>query len=596
MSLGPIRLAACFGLIAVPAFVMFTRKGRDIFLRFFREETHPINLALFRIALFATSIGLIFCYPPVWFSALPSALRFAPYGFEWLDPYFPINPAVALPVLIVYIFFCVTGILGLFTRFSAWAVFFSGVYLFAITNWYGKITHFHHVFWFAALLAVSDAGDFFSLDAVLKAFRRADSGITEPPGPSQKYALPLGFTLILIGILYFFPGIWKVITQGTEWFTTENLKFHMYEKWLGLGGWLPFFRIDRHPILYRLSGLATVLFEISFIVLIFFKPLRPVLFWAGLFFHNMTNSIMRISFWYLQTLYVILLDWDLIFEWCGRKFFPEMMYVIYDGNCKLCRRTIAAVRVFDVFGRVKYVNALDEETIKKNGLSWLDSKALLHDMHAVIGKRIWKGYDAYQTLAWRVPVFWLLIPFLYAGPVISLGNKIYRKVADSRTCQIAGEPSVFPELKSSGTNNWPVVLMGTFLIAINCYYGIFKIHSWPFSIYPTFDGFPKSEIDSILVVPINEKGETIPLDDRLYKKRLYHSRVSVMYKRILAEKDSPKFHDRLIGIWQVLATFNPQIKDAATVQIYQTCLSLLPERAKDNPLSRQFLFEFHPSK
>lgn len=568
---------------------------REIITNFFKQETHPINLAVFRIALFATLIVLPFFYPPVWFSRLPEALRFPPYGLEGLADYIPINEPWARTALSFYFFFCVLGLIGLLTRFSSWMALLLGVYLFAIPNWYGKVTHYHHVFWFVALLALSRSGDFFSCDGIFKAFRRADQGHIEPPGPSQAYSLPIRFTWLLIGILYFFPGMWKLKTEGYEWITSDNLKWQIYEKWLDWDGWIPAFRIDQYPLLYKFSAFATVAFEVSFVILIFIPFFRLVLFFGGLVFHNLTYVMIRISFWYLQTLYVIFLDWNLIFEWLGRRLFRDPLHLIYDGNCKLCRRTIAAVRVFDIFHRVRYVNALDEAALKKEGLSWLDPKALLYDMHAVVNKNVRKGFLAYRALAWRVPAFWLALPFFFFPPVVAFGNRIYRYVADSRTCAVpaaAGGQTASAEFTGSKGGIWPVVAMGLFLVGANVYCGITNIHSWPFSIYPTFDAHPKPERVTIQIVPLNAAGEEIPLENQELKRKLYHTRARLLFKRILTEKDSPKFHDRLKALWQVCVDFNPRLKKAVSVRFYKANYSLLPERQKDNPVSRELLFEF----
>ncbi len=53
------------------------------------------------------------------------------------------------------------------------------------------------------------------------------------------------------------------------------------------------------------------------------------------------------------------------------SYFRERMYVLYDDSCQLCRRTVAVLLVFDIFGRVTYLNTLDRETIKGHGLDRL---------------------------------------------------------------------------------------------------------------------------------------------------------------------------------------------------------------------------------
>ena len=120
----------------------------------------------------------------------------------------------------------------------------------------------------------------------------------------------------------------------------------------------------------------------------------------------------------------------------GRRFFSEDMYVLYDGNCELCKSAMARFKKWDLFGRITFISALDKDEIAAHGLGWLDSRELLQNMHAVKGKRVWTGFYAYRALAARLPILWLLLPFLYLWPVPYFGRRFYRKVADSRTCHL----------------------------------------------------------------------------------------------------------------------------------------------------------------
>ena len=116
--------------------------------------------------------------------------------------------------------------------------------------------------------------------------------------------------------------------------------------------------------------------------------------------------------------------------------YKEKVAVLYDGNCRLCRRTMEFFRVFDWFGSIDYLNAFDAKQIAAYGLGWLDAKGLMADMHVVRGKKIWKGFAAYRVLAGRIPLFWPLWPFLYIWPVPAIGGRIYRRIADTRSCEV----------------------------------------------------------------------------------------------------------------------------------------------------------------
>ncbi len=124
----------------------------------------------------------------------------------------------------------------------------------------------------------------------------------------------------------------------------------------------------------------------------------------------------------------------------GRRLYKEEVTVLYDGNCGFCRTTMGLFRFFDVFGRIIYVNALDTRQVAGYGLEWLDPDALMTDMHVVKDKKVWKGFSAYRVLASRIPLFWLVWPFLYVWPVPLIGNLIYRRMADSRVCDVVQRP------------------------------------------------------------------------------------------------------------------------------------------------------------
>ena len=110
--------------------------------------------------------------------------------------------------------------------------------------------------------------------------------------------------------------------------------------------------------------------------------------------------------------------------------------VLYDGNCALCRKTIKTLAFLDVFQRLMFINVLSpgaKDIIQNLNFNLED---LLYDMHIVEGNKSWKGYKAYQRISFRIPILWILVPFLYFPPVKYVGERIYRRVADSRTCRV----------------------------------------------------------------------------------------------------------------------------------------------------------------
>ena len=112
------------------------------------------------------------------------------------------------------------------------------------------------------------------------------------------------------------------------------------------------------------------------------------------------------------------------------------LYVLYDGNCGLCRRTMDSLKKWDVLHRLTPVNACQRGELEKHGLGRFKDKEVMRDMHAIQGDAVWKGYDAYRAIAARVPLLWPVWPLLWIWPVTFFGRHIYRHVADGRSCEI----------------------------------------------------------------------------------------------------------------------------------------------------------------
>ena len=273
---------------------------------FFDVSTHPTNLAIFRIVVFGLGLAEAFdrAGDIVWYASIPEALRVAPKGWSSLLPLVPIDAIATRSVLAVFVVASSMTIIGFKTRAAAVAAALSGFYVLGVPQFFGKLNHNHHVVWFMAVLAASPCADALSLDA-----RGRDEA------PSAAYGFPLRVCWLLIGIIYFFPGIWKLSSSGLGWALSENVKFMMYDKWTELGGYLPFWRVDQHPWAYRLGGVGTLVFEIGFLpAMLFGRRLRPWFIAAGLAFHFQTFLFMKIGFYALAVCYVVFIDWPVSFR------------------------------------------------------------------------------------------------------------------------------------------------------------------------------------------------------------------------------------------------------------------------------------------
>jgi len=124
-----------------------------------------------------------------------------------------------------------------------------------------------------------------------------------------EYGIPIKLIMILLGLTYLFPGIWKFVFSGVEWAFSENLRNRLHSGWIGTN-WTPFFRIDNYPILYQSMAFVTLLFELAFLPALFYKRTRNILVVIALCFHLSVFYLMKINFFGQIALFLVFINWD----------------------------------------------------------------------------------------------------------------------------------------------------------------------------------------------------------------------------------------------------------------------------------------------
>ncbi len=231
----------------------------------------------------------------------PVALRFYPPGMIALARSIPITAAWTDSARWLFYVSGVLALFGLYTRISLAAFAVATLYLFGVAQLTGEVVHDMHLVWMLALLAVSPSGDGLSLDSVFGGRR-----LLGPRKRKSAYDLALGFARALLGIVYFFPGFWKLQTSGMAWITSANVVHQMHWKWAQWGGYLPPIRVDRVPWLVSLGAFCVVGFELGFGVVSLFPRARRLLAFCGFVFHQLTQVFFLITFTSLWAMYACL--------------------------------------------------------------------------------------------------------------------------------------------------------------------------------------------------------------------------------------------------------------------------------------------------
>lgn len=402
-----------------------------------------VNLAIFRIIFFGfvalpRSMG-VYRWAVRVLPNLPDSL-WAPVSFYRFVPLGALHNVGLVQILAgintVAILF---ALLGYRTRIATALAALLSLYLFGLMENQGKIDHFHHVIWVMAMLAAGPTGEMFSVDAVLSAIKRADAGEVQNPILNNDALKLLRYIWVLLGLLYVGSGLAKLQSALTSgWAGAVNLQNLLLRKWIELSWYDPHFtlplRIDRLPhwVLEPL-GWSAILFEVGFIFFVLFRMVRPTLALAGLLFHLGNGLFLGIWFTTLFPVYVCLFDWVAIIKKLARRRRGESL-IIYDGDCRICRRTIAILKCLDVYDALTPISGASDDP-RKAGLNLTD-KMIERDLYWARDGQIASGYDAYVQIA-RDLIFLKPLALIMAfAPVAIIGRRMYRGVADSRRCSL----------------------------------------------------------------------------------------------------------------------------------------------------------------
>lgn len=428
---------------------------------YFAAEGTAKQLAIFRLIFFGFFVvGGLFYLPKLWetsvdFAALPDASRENPPFMGWYAKWIPFHPKIIGATVFVFATSIVASFVGFRTRIFIPLFAISAFYLLGIPNFFGKINHNHHILWIAVILAFSPCNHAFSLDAFLA--RKKNQTLSVRP---VEYAQPLRLIWLMIGVIYFFPGFWKIWSCGFDWALTDNVRNHFYLKWFEMSDWMPLIRIDGIPFLYQASGLFTLLFECCFLFLIINKPTRKMAIVSGILFHLGTWAFMNIFFVVLLLAYTSFISW---------------------GTSK---------------------NKLDETS---------------HFNTTISPKTLW--------------------------------------------------------------SNW-TMRIGLALISINILFGFGKIHSWPFSVYPTFDTIVETETQGIRYLLIFEN-RFEEFDKSLLRDKYSSERLYALEQRLITSAEQNTL-DKDVDLMKHLCEIireNADNNGLESIKIVRYQTSIFPETA-----------------
>lgn len=558
------------------------------------------NLALFRVVFLATTVLPFAIYNANWMERILPVIppnMWEPISFyRYLPLELLSNAGLAHALARVNVGLIVMALLGIFTRASLAGATVLSLYLFGLPQNLAKIEHYHHLVWFLAILAAGPSGSVLSIDALVQSVRSADRGEIELPLRRGTALLTLRFAWLLIGLLYLGPGLAKLESAVTSgWASAENLQHIVWRKRLevslfGAGGETAW-RADLLPDgVLTLGGLGVIAFEVGFVALVLFRTTRPLLGTVGVIFHVGNYFVLSIGFEHLVVAYVSLFDWTGM----GRTVRGHVT-ILYDGGCRMCRRTILVVRSLDVWSTLETIPGPAGDS-RRRRYTQITDDMLAHDLFAISDGRIVHGYDAYVLIASRMPLLWPAALLMRLPPVSAVGRRVYRRVADSRSCLLgamAGRP-----MSPSHPRIRTIMLVGVLLVTLQAAtslwmfaYDMSEAHLdrrhpvrelltaaawrrpvWPFDLYPTFADIegPEQAVWEARVVTGN--GREIRIPGGVYAVAVgVPGRSRVVTGVIRIEPSEERHRDRSRELVRLLWRYMPpEMRDSAvSVRVYE---------------------------
>jgi predicted DCC family thiol-disulfide oxidoreductase YuxK len=274
-----------------------------------------------------------------------------------------------------------------------------------------------------AVLAIAPAGAAYSVDAVLERRRRAQPGgpLPEPRRRSDPVAgWALEVVMVFLVIAYLGAAFAKLRTTGLDWPTSGALEALILNQGTGLGRTL----VEHGWLVHVMAGAALVL-EAGAFVLLFPGRLRVLWLAALAGFHVGSLLLLGINFMPFVITYAAFFRLEQASARAGeaaRALGARLgtIEVLYDGQCRLCVRSITVVAALDWLGRLRLIDA------SATGAAPPDA------MYAIDGRTAHRGYRAARRLARALPALWPAYALSFLPGTTPLGDRVYARVAANR--------------------------------------------------------------------------------------------------------------------------------------------------------------------
>jgi predicted DCC family thiol-disulfide oxidoreductase YuxK len=416
---------------------------------------------------------------------------------------------------------CLVGAAGFKTRIVLPLIAILYLPLQGITRSYFWFNHCGVIpFYCLMVLCLVRSGDGWSIDRLIRVWRGQD--VPRADVATSYYGWARLAVWLCVCIPYMMAGMSKLRYGTLMWWDANNMQYILFADGLRPGGetlamqllWLPGW-------FFALMGIGTIITEIGFITVPFWRVSRMVLPIAMFGMHMGIWTVMGINFYDLLIIQVIFYDWSPLRRWVAARLAARRgtITVLFDGNCPLCQRTIRTVRAMDIFSRL---NVVDFRTANLAALAGshgvtLDAHRLEREMVVIRNGQSYGGARGARVIAGALPALWLVWPLLAIPGLSHVAAAVYRTVARNRMglvkCDPSGTACAVPDTREPGKSldyakppfigGWPKSLRGG--IAQGAVAGMFifmlsiwliRVEWYPFTGMQMFSNYAKTSVVS----------------------------------------------------------------------------------------------------
>jgi len=408
---------------------------KKLWNRLFLVERPSLSLGLFRVALAFTAGSVVI---PTLFNLrdnyYSTALKIFDLNFfpGWFVEFIQRSPdALVLAAAVAFCVFWLFFLTGLFSQASCILMTLCCYYFYALNSFHVGTLSWDILLVTLFLMCICPySGDYFSLDALRKA--KPDAYKTPRPYWIQR------LLQLQIACTYFYTGLYKISAQG-NWLNDNPIYYLMNYPPEGAVKWflLRDFFMDKPELCYW-TGVTIVVVEILMPFLLFNRRTRLQAITLGVFFHIvliLTLDVPATFFFLFPAQLFLFINPGGIVRWVEHKRVMQAMtkqnLVVYDGDCGFCRRSVAKLRVLDLFGALAMVDF--KQTDVKILHPDLTPEACNRQMHLVeTDGRLSGGFESFRRMCFLLPMCYVFLPVMYFPGVGLTGNAVYRLIAKNR--------------------------------------------------------------------------------------------------------------------------------------------------------------------